>query len=183
VDSQIKKKFHKDDPKIRATQGDILKDLDLITYDGNEGSESILTNTFLNYAIILSQDCDLLQDYDSRKESTFDKNLSNILILPAYLSEDLRNGTHKGANIQCGKWNSEQWRNIKLNQNQRFHFIDQFIENQIPELVIDFKEVYTIKRDYLYKILNEKYVATICELYRENISQRYSQYLSRIGLP
>ncbi len=59
----------------------------------------------MEYGVVLSQDCDLNQDYNSRKEITDisnnqdnlylnNKMIPSILICPAYLAEQLRKGTH-----------------------------------------------------------------------------------------
>lgn len=54
---------------------------------------------------------------------------------------------------------------------------------QLPELVIDFKHYYAIPRDTLFRMYPEHYLVTINQLFRESLSQRFSNYLSRIGLP
>lgn len=53
----------------------------------------------------------------------------------------------------------------------------------IPELVIDFKHYYTIPTEEMYEAYKENYLASVEPLYREDLSQRFANYLSRIGLP
>lgn len=186
MESQIINQFHRDNSKERAEQGDILKDLSLVSYDGlDDQGDSIFIKTSLQYAIIISQDCDLLNDFNFRQKegSDSDKFLSNILILPAYLVNDFKQGTHRG-DFKGKVWNGDLWKSIKANKNQRFHYIQGDTKLfQIPEVILDFKQVYAIQRGFLYQNLQNCYLSTICELYRENISIRYTQFLSRIGLP
>ena len=52
----------------------------------------------------------------------------------------------------------------------------------IPGLVIDFKNFYTILTENLYKYKKNR-IATMSELFREELSQRFASFLSRIGLP
>jgi predicted metal-dependent hydrolase len=81
------------------------------------------------------------------------------------------------------KYNSERWNLIKTNQNFRFHYIRGEQNLQIPESVIDFKHYYTVPRSVIYSNYRDHYLATINELFRELLSQRFANYLSRIGVP
>ncbi len=49
-------------------------------------------------------------------------------------------------------------------------------------LIIDFKHYYTIPRNILYQNLDH-YNVSITELHREQLSQRFAYYLSRVGTP
>jgi hypothetical protein len=112
-----------------------------------------------------------------------DKLLPNILILPAYTAAKFRDGKHRGERIKSMQWNSDKWSTIKSNQNPRFHYIKLNEKFQVPELVIDFKHVYTLNRELAYKGIKTFYFISMAELFREQISQRYTNYLGRIGLP
>lgn len=41
----------------------------------------------------------------------------------------------------------------------------------------------TVPRNELYKIHSDLYVLTLSELFREELSQRFTNFISRIGLP
>jgi hypothetical protein len=187
VQSQILNEYTKTDPKLRLNQGDILKGVSIgIQSDlDTQTNEAIFSKITLAYAVVINQDCDLEQDFNNRKKADIhqDKFLPNILILPAYLSEQFRAGDHRGAKVKGISWGSDQWRGIIQNNNLRFHSIKANEEFQIPDLIVDFKHFYTVSRDVLYKDIQKYYLATVCELYREHLSHRYSHYLSRIGLP
>jgi hypothetical protein len=49
--------------------------------------------------------------------------------------------------------------------------------------VIDFKHYFSVPVEYLERIKPTNFVCAVCELYREDICQRFAAYLSRIGLP
>ena len=183
--SQITREFERVSPKIRFNQGDILRDISLkIQTDYDEEKGALIDEINLSYAIIISQECDLEHDFNSRNGSTTqDKYLPNILLLPAYKALSLKSGTHRGDEIKGEIWDTKRWDPIKNNNNYRFHYIKENTDLQLPELVIDFKHVYTISRDYIYKDISKYYLVSVCELYRELISQRYAYFLSRIGLP
>ena len=66
---------------------------------------------------------------------------------------------------------------------KRYHYLNEDLENGVPELVIDFKHFVTASRFQIYKNRSNQYVTTNNELYRESLSIRFANYLARIGLP
>lgn len=183
MQSQVVNQYTKTKDKVRFNQGDILKDISFFILTGAELNVSEIN---LEYAVIVSQDCDLEHDYNNRNNADKkdeDKFLPNILLLPAYLDTKFRAGTHRGGDIKGMYWNSEKWKTITQNNEARFHFINHDEKFQIPDLILDFKHLYTIDRDTLCSKMTSVYFASICELHRELLSQRYSNFLGRIGLP
>ena len=176
----------------RACQGDIFRDLkyNYQTYKDLDGSLTV-DEIIMPYAVVLSQDCDLESDYRNRQnegkeQTTQDKYLHSILISPAYLAEELRLGTHlsgPGFGVKMEYHNHSRWNIIKDNKNERYHYLEANLEMQIPNLAIDFKHHFTVARNQLYESKGEHYIATLNELYREALSQRFAYYVSRIGLP
>ena len=179
-------------PLNRPWQGDIYKDVKLIqdiTYsESPEGEKEWNFNEVTyNYSIILTQECDLEQDFKNRKEENedHDKYIPMILMAPAYLAESLRYGGHLedyGKKMQ--RINSKEWDKIKKQENKRYHHLKVDIDKNIPEFTIDFKHFYAISRDYFYNnIMKESYIASLTILYREELSQRFCNFISRIGIP
>lgn len=170
----------------RICQGDILEDFQhKFLYYQNE--EKAIISITLPYAIVLSQDCDLEQDYNQRQDnasSTNDKFMQSILVCPAYIAESFKRGEHlKNMGLIMNTWGRDKWKDIKSNQNQRFHYFPNDPANNMPEIVVDFKQYYTIPRDDIYPLHKEKYKISIAPLFREDISLRFATYLARIGLP
>ena len=173
----------------RIYQGDIFRDVKYFLWidikeDVIEGDEISVP-----YLVVLTQECDLEQDYENRLETenantTNDKYLQSILVSPAYLAEKLRKGTHLEAlELNMQSIDSKRWKNVINNQNSRYHYLPANEKFKIPELVIDFKHYYTLPRDFFYQYLDKNYIGTVDQLFRESLSQRFSYYLSRIGLP
>lgn len=174
----------------RICQGDIFEEFTYQFTKIFDQAGEIITIT-LPYAIVLTQDCDLEWDYEKRAsnperktDTNDDKVLQSILICPAYISEQFREGNHlKALDLTMKKWNSDLWRPIRNNQNERFHYLEEDIDNKMPNLVVDFKHYYTVPADDIYSIVDTKYKISIASLFREDISRRFANYLSRIGLP
>lgn len=74
---------------------------------------------------------------------------------------------------------------IKNIKNPRYHLLE-FSENKdvpIIDSVIYFKHYFSINIQYLLNNVDDKFVCSVSDLFREDISQRFSSFLSRIGLP
>jgi len=186
--SNVTATYRKHD-KTRIRQGDILRDFELIEWRGfvdHNLKRVKLRLRCLPYIVLLTQDCDLGLDfiYRSQEKETQDKYLQSILACPAYFAEQLRKGTHlEDLGLQMESIKRPRWDNIKNNSDPRYHFLPPFESFGIPPLVVDFKHYYSLSRDMLYNVFGEYYRASLNELFREELSQRFSAFLSRVGVP
>ena len=174
-------------------QCDIFKDVEFIEYVKEEGDTIEVSKIVFPLAIILTQACDLQQDLNARikleetKKGNHDKILISVLVAPIYNFEDFRLGTHLE---QLGLKMAEKGRRTRSvcegiikNENKRYHYLNFAKDVELVESVIDFKHYFSVTVRYLSEQYNEKYVCSVDSLYRELISQRFSNFLSRIGLP
>jgi hypothetical protein len=184
--SKIDAIYFKHDLK-RLLQGDILRDYKITEINEDE-DELNVQEKLLDYAVVITQDCDLEQDYKNRHDTNsqdHDKYLQSILLCSAYPAEKLREGIHlEKFDLKMKRIDSKRWQQLNNNNLYRYHYLFSYPDLQVPDLVIDFKHYFTVPIDILYKkSLKRHYIATIAELLREDLSNRFSQYLSRIGLP
>lgn len=174
--------------KDRIRQGDILK--------CNEWSYWDKEYEF-PYIYVLTQDCDLSQDYRFFWDTSLndDKILENILVCPLFFFLDFANGTH----IKYKKeWDGKvtiknmlpkvkrEQEKIEKNELDRYFCIKEYKtwgNTIIPEIVMDFKFFITIPREEIYLSYKKNYVCSISEVFREDISRRFANFLSRIWLP
>lgn len=175
-----------DDDRIR--QGDIFSNLEFrfVNEDGSTGSVAF------PFWIVLTQDCDLEQDHNARKrleddedtgQKSQDKLIQTVLACPAFVAEQLREGTHMAdLGWTMERWSSEPWKQIMRNNNARFHILPQTEEFSLPNLVIDFKRFFTLPIEYTNLNMGSR-VAMVDDLFREAVSQRFAYYLSRVALP
>ncbi len=181
--SKINSRYRKIEEK-RICQGDIIKDIRIFTnMDDNESVN--IESIFLEYCVVMTQDCDLMQDFQEREYNSLDndKHLQTILICPAYLDGNFFDGNHlEGLSMRKFKA-SEQSKLKKNDEMKRYYYLQGDSKMQIPNLVVDFKHFFTLSRDYLYSKRKNNYVASINELFREGLSQRFANFLSRFGLP
>ena len=168
----------------RICQGDILRDIYTIDWDVEHEFAKIV----LPYVIVMTQDCDLEWDFNKRSELAsvkHDKYIQTILVCPAYNAAEFKVGDHlQHIGLKMHEWKKkDDYKRITQQNHTRFHFLEKNQVLQVPQLVVDFKHYYTIPRNTLYKMHVEHYLVTINKLFRESLSQRFSSYLSRIGLP
>jgi hypothetical protein len=161
-------------------QGDIIRGLE---YEFIENQEKVP----FPYVVVLTQDCDLDQDYKARLVDNHDKYIDSVLVAPAFIATELQNGSHLvilGRHTEKkGKTTGTVWNYIKTNRDPRYHLLSSDTDYSIPELVIDFKHFYTVPRELIYSAHQDKCIATIDELFREHLSTRFASFLARIALP
>ena len=185
LEKQIKSYFYINNPPDRIYQGDLLKNVE-ITINDNVGEKISGINIKFPYVVVLSQDCDLEQYFSAlvNKKEVFNQYIPNILIVPCFLNDDFKTGENLlYLRIRQNSHNSSEMKQIKNLQVPRYHYIPQDEMLEIPDLFIDFKVFYTIAPEQLFKKYKDLYIATVNALFREKITQRYTNYISRIGLP
>lgn len=180
-------------PGISASlrQGELITDVrNTRVLAASLGTEELQFETATSeYALILTQDCDLEQDYAVRflaPKPGSDK------LMPAVLLAVAQPAAAVFASI--AENSKKQWDrlNIQKNKNERFHFLQKVgpdtdrLGQQLPELVIDFKRYFTVPTDVLYRRIELGESARRCVLvspYLEHLSGRFAHYLSRVALP
>lgn len=168
----------------RIAQGDIFQDIDII--ENIEVHESIIRVQKISfpYVVCINQECDLENDFNKTEEKLCDKYLIHIAIAPAFIFEQFLNGSHWGDIFTKNPGQKRKDTTIKKiidNEIPRYHYL-KFPEAGMPELIIDFKHFFSVNREIMYKQLSKR-LCSIDNLFREKINQRFSYYISRIGLP
>jgi len=174
----------------RVRQGDIFPNVPYYeSYTETKGEFELVVYDF-PYVVVLTQDCDLEQNKAAREQVTAtskpidnDKHLISVIVAPLYNSEHLFSGNHLDQlGIVSQRQNAKLKGPITKNQNPRYHYIEFDDSVVVPNSVVDFKHYFTISVGWLEANIDKR-VCGIDPLYRELISQRFSNYLSRIGLP
>lgn len=178
----------------RVSQGDIYQNVEFIESVNEENGIVEISKIVFPYIVVLTQDCDLTQDFKFRSDysRTGDKLILSVLVAPIYNANHVCLGEHLTEldrvmrQIQVkGKGNkpTTEWRNLVNNDNPRYHYLEFPNEVSIVPSIIDFKHYFSLNLEYLREIRETNFVCKVSELYREDISQRFASFLSRIGLP
>lgn len=174
----------------RLSQGSLLTDVVYKRTVAIEEDGIKIEETTLPYLFILNQDCELEQDFNERADESRkcnDKHLTSIVGIPAFLSDELREGTHfNNFKLKMRRMGSDEWALVKKNQKERYFYIKEDEELGLPSLAIDFKHFYTFGYEELQKIITEKpdsYKYCINYFHREDLSRRFTSFISRIAIP
>lgn len=176
----------------RISQGDILRDVEMIEYAIEKDGKIEISKIEFPLVIVLSQDCDLQQDFAYRwgkpQKSTQDKYLISVLVAPLYNAEHVFEGNHLSElNLKMQDINSDTSKSVKEkikdNEIPRYHYIIFPEDVPIVPSIIDFKHYFSVNVEHLKKVKQKSFICKVSELYRERISQRFANFLSRIGLP
>jgi len=174
----------------RISQGDVYKEVEFLEYIVEKEGNIEISKIVFPLVIVLTQDCDLAQDFKFRfgrpRPTTQDKLLLSVLVAPLYNVEHLYLGEHLSQlDIQMSTINKGRTpgENLRKNETPRYHYIEFPDDVQVVPSVIDFKHYFSVNVQYLKRIKDTHFVCTVSPLYREDISQRFASFLSRIGLP
>ena len=171
-------------------QGDIFKSIHYYeNYFEKSGSFELSMLKF-PHCIVLTQECDLSNNMKERetqngndKVKKQDKYLVSLLCAPLYNAEHLFNGKHlEHLQIESERKSSDQRKYIKSNREPRYHFIEFEDKIQLVPMVIDFKHYFTVALNSLEDNIGNR-ICSLKPIFRESITQRFSNFLARIGLP
>lgn len=185
--------IHHNDEQIH--QGDIFSDVECIERAEERNGEILISKISYPYVIVLSQECDLRADFEVRSTERdedqmlyADKLLANVLVVPLYNFTHFQAGDHlENLGYKMSKYFTTKSRNIldplEHNEVPRYHYFSFSKDAAIVDCVADFKHFFTVSLAYLYQIKGTHRQVSIDIPFRERISQRLANYISRIGLP
>ena len=162
-------------------QSEILSNLVQFTYDPPTGD---VFETRHPYAILLSQECDLLRDYEAR--NTPEKNILNGIIFFELEPVPVARPKLAGGDI---------FKRIKRHSEERYHMLPEalpeldLLGDGLPELIIDFRRCFTMRPEEVYRqcaLHAPDGARRRCRLdipYREHLQSRAAFYFQRVALP
>jgi hypothetical protein len=171
-------------------QGEIISGLIQTRLQTNSvGSDEPVIDFELHpLAIVVTQDCDLEQDFKARispKNDSLSPNnklIPNILFCQIISAEELK---------QSNSLNSKLWERVKINKDERYHFFQKVIADDdaigegLSELGLDFKRYFTLPTEEVYARIEFDAKRRCCLLspYLEHFSTRFAYYQFRVALP
>ena len=171
----------------RLQQADLLRGVRAFQLNSFNGDQPIGRVHHYDHAVVMSQDCDLEQDFKARSVvdgtgNTADKLLFSVILCGAYTEASLKAGRHRtGAAAFSGK----EWKPVTQNKQPRYQYLGHVPGISDP-LVVDFKDYFFVPGEFIYAELQEKRatrISNVREPWRDQILQRFGFYLIRVGLP
>ncbi len=136
--------------------------------------------------VVLTQDCDLEQDWNNRSRDTQSSKLLSVLVAPLYNAEHVFQGTHLneiGIKTEAINRKKTPGEMLMKNERPRYHYIDFPSNLPLVASVADFKHYFSAHISYLESVRRRNFVCRLSDLFREDLSQRFAAYLARVGLP
>ena len=150
---------------------------------GND-EEPVVDYEVHEYAILMTQDCDLDLDHKARRDQVkLDKIVPDILLCQALPADEMRG--EQGIN-------SDIWRRITRHAHERYQVLPEITPDKdllgsgAPRLGLDFKRIFTIPADEIYRRIALDQVRRRCFLkspYREHLIHRFTHFHGRVALP
>lgn len=169
-------------------QGEILTNVIQVrlNLERHKAGELVADYIVHPFAIVLTQDCDCVQDYKGRANGS-GKNLTpNIVFGEVHLADWMRDKDNPV------RLDSTIWKGVRQNKNERYHFleaVDLKSDAQgegLPELTIDFRRYFSIPTDEVYyriEIGEAKRRSRLVSPYLEHLGSRFSFFSQRVALP
>ena len=172
--------YSKEELTRELRQGEIISSLAQASYDSSAEQVSIVIHPF---AVVATQDCDLLWDYEGTREGK-PSDLNGVLLYEAEPADQAKTKLPRGNDI---------WKRIIQNRDERYHLLesvradDDCVGEGIPGLIIDFKRFFTLAASEIYRqITIAESARRRCRLempYREHFQTRAAFYFQRVMLP
>ena len=166
---------------IKVEQGDIYSNIKFYKNVEVIDEELEIEEFDFEKVLILSQSCDLHREQENEKNE-----ILTVLVVPLFEIETFKKGEHL---INIGKKCNEVGKKLidryATGEYERYHVINIKESDkkkfEIPDdYIIDFRYFFTVD---IKQFKKENYVMSLEPLFREKVTQRFSNYLSRIGLP
>ena len=169
----------------RLAQGEFISDLVHAHIDPSTlGNPQIFLSMKTHpYALVLSQGCDLEQDFRARRGLVMaDKMVPTVLFCEVELASKIKQYVRK----------SDAWNRLERNIDERYHFFqkvdkeDDAVSEGLPELGVDFKRFFAIPTGEVYHRIKSGEAKRRCCLrspYLEHFCRRFANFLSRVALP
>jgi hypothetical protein len=174
----------------RLWQGEILQNViqlkpSLETIQ-NQQLEIEILQVVHDFAIVMSQDCDLLRDHNRRQANEI-VALPNVMLCDLYEAEALR----LKINEEDGLGKKEWKKLIAPNQSERFQYLQRMETGEdlqgvgMPAMAVDFRLYFTLPTDELYYRLTQatRRRARLNTPYVEHFMQRFFKFQARVALP
>ena len=178
-------------------QGEILVNLvrHVVNYPYDElQTEPEVTQSVHPFLLVISQDCDLSQDFRGRYPDSADFGgnearerrfrdegarylLDEMLVCVGLTEDEIRVELPRGGDI---------FKSARRNQLERYHRIEGRLNGSELVLFFDFKRLFSLRTDLVYQSVlgkGERRLAQIPEVYMLDLIHRCHSFLSRVALP
>lgn len=175
-------------------QGDIFKDVKYAYIDSEDDKTVNIIELEFPLAIVISQACDVtaMSELHEKKYGKITKFMPSILLCPIYDKAQLKEMKHLASitkdnivGLEIENFFSSKDVEVASNdQHYRFHTLSVTMNEKliIQDAVIDFKHCFSVPIKYLYNNKNNR-IASLESIFAEQITLKFSSFLSRVAIP
>ena len=181
-------------PDTPICQGDIIRNVKYSFIDSEDDSGVNIVEFEFPLAIIVSQACDVIamDELLTQRRGKPAKFMPSVLLCPIYEKEAAKKGEHieeffSSNSIILEQENVYQKDDYKVSQRDwhyRYHALKIELNENIvlDNAIIDFKHYFTVPMSYLVAHKNDR-IFRLDDLFAEQITLKFSTYLSRVAIP
>ncbi len=176
-------------------QGDIFQNVKYSYIDSEDDENVNVIEYEFPLAIVISQACDVIamDSIIAQKGGKSAKFMPAILMCPIYEQESAKSGQHiidafnqLDLSLESGSatFQKDDYKVAKRDWHYRIHAlkIESDEKTMIDNAVIDFKHYFTVPISYLISHKKDR-VLRLDDLFAEQITLKFSTYLSRVAIP
>jgi hypothetical protein len=164
--------------------------IDLPVLDILESKANIVTFPFsilMTQACDIKEFCDCIEKKENGNEETVGRQIiTQMIFCPAFDEDSFADGTHLKQQYEyvMPKANKGDVDKIKDCHHIRYHYLKTG-SDQIPSLIVDFKQYFTLPAMYIRKYLREngRSPLRLDHLSYTHLADRFAHYLQRVALP
>ena len=166
-------------------QGEIISDLEyyIISDSTTEPGAKEVFSTVVPFAIVMTPDCDLHQDFNEANPER--KKLNGVLLFEVDLETTVK------ARSGLGR---KEWEQVRKNHVEYFHCLDAIPAEGdranvgIAPLVVIFKRYFTLPASDIYRQCQSEALQAarrtrLSDLWRAELQRRAMAYMQRVALP
>ncbi|WP_428488288.1 hypothetical protein [Rhodopila sp.] len=163
-------------------QAEIMSNVARQIYTFRDDNSAAVIEIYYPYVIVLSQDCDLLRDYEERANRR-SSAVNGILLYEARPAAEMKQIIPPGRDV---------WKAVIQNNHERYHYLEEIPSRSdqsatgIPDLIVDFRRFFTLSPQEIYRQIEMASMKRRCMLlppYKEHLQTRAAFYFQRVTLP
>lgn len=137
--------------RSRISQGDVFRAVECIEYAVERRGIVEVSKIMFPLVVVLTQDCDLEQDFNGRVREKQGNKLLSVLVVPLYNAEHVFTGEHlselKITGTSINK-KATEGKTLMQNERPRYHYIDFPVQVPVVASIADFKHYFSVQTAY-----------------------------------
>lgn len=175
-------------------QGNIYKNVKYSYIDSEDDEGVDIIEFEFPLAVLISQACDVIamEEMIVSKSGKPTKFMPAVLMCPIYKKDTAKNGGHvieafnrlSLSMVKDNVFHSDDHKVALRDWHYRFHALEISVDSKtiLNDMIVDFKHYFSVPMSYLVKHKEDR-ILQLDDLYAEQLTLKFSTYLSRVAIP